>query len=61
MIDLNAPRKLAARLCAGYHLLVLAGLLAIVTRLRADHPPTFLFEIDASAVSGGFDLKEDFV
>ena len=33
----------------------MAGLLALVTPLRADNPPTYLFEIDSSAVPGGFD------
>ena len=41
--------------------ILLAGLLAVVTPLRADNPPTFVFQIDVSAVSGGFDVKEVFV
>src|ERR1039458_1866049 len=35
--------------------ILLAGLLALVTPLRADNPPTYLFQIDSSAVPGGFD------
>src|ERR1039458_8843982 len=35
-------------------LIMLAGLLALVTPLRAQNPPTYLFQIDSSAVSGGF-------
>jgi uncharacterized repeat protein (TIGR03803 family) len=56
MIKLNPSRNLAARPRAGCFLalFLLAGLLALVTPLRADNPPTFLFEIDASAVPGGF-------
>jgi hypothetical protein len=63
MIDLNPSRNLAARARAGWFpvLSLLAGWLALVTPLRADNPPTHLFEIDASAVSGGFDVKEVFV
>ncbi len=34
--------------------ILLAGLLALVTPVRADNPPTYLFEIDSSAVRGGF-------
>jgi hypothetical protein len=36
-------------------LILLAGWPALVTPLRADNPPTYLFGIDASAVPGGFD------
>ena len=35
-------------------LCLLAGLPVIVTPLRADNPPTYLFDIDSSAVPGGF-------
>ena len=35
--------------------ILLAGLLALVTPLRADNPPTYLFEIDSSAAPGGFE------
>ena len=69
MIDLNHSQNLAARPCADWAcrgvaltrsriLFLLAGLLALVTPLRADNPPTYLFQIDATAVSGGFDVKE---
>ena len=34
-------------------LFLLAGLLAVVTPLHAQNPPTYLFEIDSSAVPGG--------
>ena len=63
MNDLNSSRNLAARPHAGCFLAVFlsAGLLAVVTPLRADNPPTYLFEIDVSAMSGGFDVKEVFV
>ncbi len=67
MNDLNNSRNLAARSGAGWFracrgvasarswiLLLLVGWLALVTPLRADNPPTFLFEIDSSAVPGGF-------
>jgi DNA-binding beta-propeller fold protein YncE len=57
MNTLNPSRKMAMRLRVGDFLiiLVMAGLLAVVLPLRADNPPTYLFEIDASAVAGGFD------
>jgi DNA-binding beta-propeller fold protein YncE len=57
MIDLNRSRNLAARPRAGCFpiLFLLAGLLAVVTPLRADNPPTYLFEIDSSAAPGGFE------
>jgi len=57
MNDLNPSRELATRLRAGDFLilLVMAGLLALVTPLRADNPPTYLFEIDSSAAPGGFE------
>ena len=56
MINSNQSRKLAARPRAGClpGLLLLAGMLAVVTPLRAQNPPTYLFEIDSSAVPGGF-------
>jgi DNA-binding beta-propeller fold protein YncE len=46
MNDLNPSRKLAARPRAGCFLtlFLLAGLLAAVTPLRADNPPTYLFQ-----------------
>src|ERR1039457_4818202 len=37
--------------------ILLAGLLATVTPLRADNPPTYLFQIDSSVVPGGFQPK----
>ena len=54
-ITLNPSRKMAARPRAGClpGLLLLAGLLATVTPLRADNPPTYLFQIDTNAVPGG--------
>ena len=57
MNNLNRSRKLAALARAGCYLLLLAGWLALVTPLRADNPPTYLFEIDASAVPGGFNPR----
>jgi DNA-binding beta-propeller fold protein YncE len=56
MIRLNPFRNLSARPRAGCFpvLFVLAGWLALVTPLRADNPPTYLFQIDASAVPGIF-------
>src|SRR5271170_512543 len=56
MSDLSPSRKLAARPRTGSLIapLLLAGLLALVTPLRAQNPPTYLFQIDASAVPGGF-------
>ncbi|HMD55477.1 MAG TPA: hypothetical protein VKJ65_13090, partial [Phycisphaerae bacterium] len=33
---------------------MLAGMLGMVTPLRADNPPVFLFEINSNAVSDGF-------
>jgi uncharacterized repeat protein (TIGR03803 family) len=58
--NLNHSRKLAARRCARCFpvLFLLAGWLALVTPLRADNPPTYLFEIDASAVPGGFEPNQ---
>jgi uncharacterized repeat protein (TIGR03803 family) len=66
MIKLNSSRKLAARpradillACRGVALtrsqilFLLAGWVALVPPLRADNPPTYLFEIDSSAVPGG--------
>src|ERR1035438_1805419 len=67
MNNLNPSRKMAARLCAGWFracrgvastrsriLFLLAGLLVVVTPLRADNPPTYWFQIDLSAVAAGF-------
>jgi len=56
MIDINPSQSRAARPCAGCLrvLLLLAGFLVAVAPLRADNPPTFVFEIDSSAVPGGF-------
>src|SRR5271154_4409064 len=56
MNNLNPSRKLAARPRAGLFsgLILVAGLLAVVTPLRADNPTTYWFEIDSSAVPGGF-------
>jgi DNA-binding beta-propeller fold protein YncE len=54
MTKLNRSRQLAAHSCAGCYLLVLAGMLATIAPLRADSPPTYLFEIDSSAVPKGF-------
>ena len=56
MIDQNHSRKLAARPRVGLFsvLILLAGLLALVTPLRADNPPAYLFQIDSSAVPSGF-------
>jgi DNA-binding beta-propeller fold protein YncE len=53
---LDPSRKLAACPRAGRFpvLFLLAGLLAVVTPLRADNPPTYLFQIDSAAVPGGF-------
>jgi hypothetical protein len=53
---LNHSQNLAARSCAGClpGLLLLAVLLVIVTPVRAEKPPTYLFEIDSNAVPGGF-------
>src|ERR1022692_1719188 len=68
MNNLNPSRKMAARphadvllACRGAAsarsriLFLLAGWLAMVTPLQAQNPPTYLFEIDASAVTGGLD------
>ena len=56
MIKLNPSRNLAAHPRAGCFpaLFLLAGWLALVTPIHADNPPTYLFELDASAVPGGF-------
>ena len=50
----NPSRNLAARPYAGLFsiLTLLAGWLALVTPLRADNPPTYLFQIDCTAASG---------
>ena len=52
----NHSQTLAARSRAGYFsvLFLLAGWLALPSPLRADSPPTYLYEIDSSAVPGGF-------
>ena len=56
MNTLNLSQKLVVLKRAGsFPVLLLAGLLAMVTPLRADNPPTYLFQIDSSAVPGGFD------
>jgi uncharacterized repeat protein (TIGR03803 family) len=57
MNHLNPFCKLAVRTLASHFLalFLLAGLLAAVTPLRAANPPTFLFEIDYSAVHGAAD------
>jgi DNA-binding beta-propeller fold protein YncE len=54
MNNLNPSRKPAARPRAGCFsvLFLLAGWLAVVTPLRADNPPTYLYEIDSDAVLG---------
>jgi len=65
MNDLNPSQKLAARPCAGWFracrgaasarsrsLLRLAGWLAMAMPLYAQNPPTYLFQIDSSAVFG---------
>lgn len=56
MNDPNRCRKMVTRPCASYSavLFLLTGWLALVTPLRADNPPTFVFQIDSSAVPGGF-------
>jgi DNA-binding beta-propeller fold protein YncE len=63
MINLNRSRKLAARPHTGCFLAVflLAGLPALVTPLQAQNPPTYLFQIDASAVPGGLGFSPSFV
>jgi hypothetical protein len=55
MINLNHSRNLAACPRAGCFpvLFLLAGWVALVPPLRADNQPTYLFEIDSSAVPGG--------
>jgi DNA-binding beta-propeller fold protein YncE len=54
MNNLNFSRNLAVRTRAGCFpiLIVLAGLLAMAPPLRADNPPTYLFEIDSTPASG---------
>jgi DNA-binding beta-propeller fold protein YncE len=56
MNNLKHSRNLAARPHAGCFsvLILLAGLLAMVTPLRAQNPPTYLFQIDSSVVPSGF-------
>src|SRR5665213_868731 len=55
MNDLNPSRKLAARPRAGcfLSLFLLAGLPALVTPLRADNPPTFLFQWGSQGSGNG--------
>jgi DNA-binding beta-propeller fold protein YncE len=56
MKTLNPSRNLTARPRAGWLpvLLLLAGWLALVTPLRAENPPTYLFQIDSNSAPGGF-------
>jgi DNA-binding beta-propeller fold protein YncE len=56
MNHLNRSRNLAAPPRAGCVpvLFLLAGWLVLVPPLRADNRPTYLFQIDTSAVPGGF-------
>ena len=56
MIDPNHSQNLAVRPRAGCFtaLFLLTGWLSLVTPLHADNPPTYLFQIDTSAVFGGF-------
>src|ERR1035438_4450401 len=44
MIDQNPSLNLAACPRASYYLFLLAGWLALVTPLRADNPPPYLFQ-----------------
>jgi hypothetical protein len=55
MIDLNSSLNPASRPRAGRLPVrfLLAGWLAFVTPLRADNQPTYLFQIDTSAMPGG--------
>src|SRR5665213_1481435 len=55
MNDLNPSRKLAARPRAGcfLSLFLLAGLPALVTPLRADNPPTYLFQWGSQGSGNG--------
>jgi len=55
MNKLNPSRKLAARPRAGCFLtlFLLAGLPALVTPLRADNPPTFLFQWGSQGSGNG--------
>ena len=66
MNNLNLSHNLVARRYAGWAcrgvastrsrvLILLASWPAVVTPLHADNPPTYVFEIDASSVPGGFD------
>jgi sugar lactone lactonase YvrE len=56
MIDQNPSRNPAVGPRAGSVLIffLLAGLLALATPLRAQNPPTYLYQIDASTVPGGY-------
>ena len=56
MNNLIPSHNLAGRPRAGCFpaLFLLAGWLSMVTPLRADDPPTYWFDIDSSAVPGGF-------
>jgi hypothetical protein len=56
MNNLNPSLNLAARPRAGCFpvLFLLAGWLVMIMPLHVDNPPTYLFEIDGSAVLGGF-------
>src|SRR5665213_2358713 len=55
MNKLNPSRKLAVRPWTGCFLalLVLADLLAVVTPLRADNPPTYLFQWGGPGTGNG--------
>jgi hypothetical protein len=54
MNDLNLSRNQVVRPRAGLFsvLILLAGLLAMASLLRAQNPPTFLFQINSAAVPG---------
>jgi hypothetical protein len=56
MNKLNLSRNLAARTRGGLFsiLILLVSWLAVVTPLRAQNAPTYWFQIDSSAVPGGF-------
>jgi DNA-binding beta-propeller fold protein YncE len=55
MNTLTPFQKLNAWTRVGIYLFLLALSLAAVTPLRADNPPTYLFQIASSAVPGGFE------
>src|ERR1039457_3791548 len=63
MNNLNLSRKLAMLPRAGCFLalFLLAGWLAMMTPLRADNPPTYLFQIDSNAVPGGLEFYAVYV